>query len=204
MSILFRNKPFETVRLTYTTFILGEEVTYFSEGRGTRYYYSLISSTNSTPAMEASTFESFLSFTMSNYNVRDIDVIPMEPGELVVIESTATAINTNGTKAYTNKAYGSYRHSGSQLKIVGGTSSFTYSVSTDFTGVDLWFGAWDRDRILRVDIVATGTSTGFNVTIPKLSPQSSGWEWVLRADNSGGEVLAEGPFKIRAKPVKPV
>jgi hypothetical protein len=136
MSILFRNKPFETVRLTYTTFILGEEVTYFSEGRGTRYYYSLISSTNSTPAMEASTFESFLSFTMSNYNVRDIDVIPMEPGELVVIESTATAINTNGTKAYTNKAYGSYRHSGSQLKIVGGTSSFTYSVSTDFTGVD--------------------------------------------------------------------
>lgn len=135
MSVLFRNKPFGGVRLSYQTTILGNDVTYFSEGVGNRYYYTLIGSTNSTPQMESSSFQSFLSFTMSNYNVRDFTVIPMLPGEIVFIESTATAVNSDGSKAFLSRCWGGWRHSGTDLKIIGGTSSFTYSVATDFSGV---------------------------------------------------------------------
>lgn len=146
---LFRHNPYDGVRLIYTTYISGVENTYYAEASGDRYYYSMLGSTQSD--MEAATFESFISVTMSNYKVYTFDAIPMDKGESVFIESTALGMNSTGTKAFLSKTFGGFRHSGSELKVIGGTAAFTYTVQKDFTGCDFeWF--------------ATGTSSvSFNV-----------------------------------------
>jgi hypothetical protein len=136
---LFRNKPYDNVRLIYTTFISGVETDYYAEASGNRFYYSILGSTASSD-MESATFKSFISITMSNYKVYTFDAIPMEPGETVLIESTAIGMNSSGSKAFISKTFGGFRHSGSEIKIIGGTSAFTYSVHKDFTGCDFeWF-----------------------------------------------------------------
>jgi len=136
---LFRNKPYDGVRLIYTTFISGVETDYYAEANGNRYYYSILGSTASSD-MEAATFNSFISVTMSNYKVYTFDAIPMEPGDTVLIESKAVALNEPGTKAFICKTFGGYRHSGTEIKEIGGTGSFTYTTQKDFTGCDFqWF-----------------------------------------------------------------
>jgi len=135
---LFRYKPYDGVRLTYTTFILGVENTFYAEASGNRYYYSLLGTTASD--MESASFNSFISVTMSNYRVYTFDAIPMLPGESVFIESVALGMNSTGSKAFLSKTWGGFRHSGSTLQEIGGTGSFTYDVKKDFTGCDFeWF-----------------------------------------------------------------
>lgn len=187
MSILFRNKPFEGVRLAYKTFVSGNELTYFSEGRGTRFYYSLIGGTDSTPAMEASTFQSFLSFTTSNYTVRDFSVIPMEPGETVFIESIATAVNSSGSKAFLSKSWCGFRHSGSQLAIIGGTPSLTYSVATDFTGV-------------LFDIFASGTQS---ITFQFVGQSGESLDWDVYINYTKSFRALSNPTPNPTKPIYP-
>jgi len=45
---LFKYKPYDGVRLTYTTFISGVENTYYAEANGNRYYYSILGTTASS------------------------------------------------------------------------------------------------------------------------------------------------------------
>lgn len=135
---LFRFKPYDGVRLVYNTFISGVENTYYAEASGNRYYYSILG--GSASDMEAASFNSFISVTMSNYKVYTFDAIPMEPGETVFIESIAMAMNSTGSKAFLSKTWGGFRHSGTAIKEIGGTGSFTYTVQKDFTGCNFeWF-----------------------------------------------------------------
>ena len=117
---LFKFKPYDGVRLVYSTFISGVENTYYAEASGNRYYYSILGSSASD--MESATFNSFISVTMSNYKVYTFDAIPMEPGETVFIEATAVALNSTGSSAFLSR------------------TSFTYTVHNDFSGCDFeWF-----------------------------------------------------------------
>ena len=135
---LFKFKPYDGVRLSYNTFISGVENTFYAEASGNRYYYSILGGTASD--MEAASFVSFISVTMSNYKVYTFDAIPMEPGETVFIESTAMGMNTTGSKAFLSRTFGGFRHAGTSIKEIGGTGSFTYETQKDFTGCDfVWF-----------------------------------------------------------------
>jgi hypothetical protein len=135
---LFKFKPYDGVRLAYNTFISGVENTYYAEASGNRYYYSILNGTASD--MESASFNSFISVTMSNYKVYTFDAIPMEAGESVFIESIAMGLNSDGSKAFLSKTFGGFRHSGTSIKEIGGTGSFTYTVQKDFTGCNFeWF-----------------------------------------------------------------
>lgn len=135
---IFKYKPYDGIRLTYKTFISGDEAYFYSEGSGNRYYFNVFGSTASE-SMESSTFNSFLSFTTSNYVVREFESIPMEPGDTVFIETKATAVNSNTSKAFLCKTFGGYKHNGSSIMEIGGTGSFEYTIHSDFTSVDFSF-----------------------------------------------------------------
>ena len=69
----------------------------------------------------------------------------------------------------------------------------------DFTGVELRFKTWGRRRTkITNDLPATGTTTGFCVTIPAQGKQTLSSEWAVR--NSTGQVVASGPFVVRGRP----
>ena len=69
----------------------------------------------------------------------------------------------------------------------------------DFTGVELRFKTWGRRRTtITNDLLATGTTTGFCVTIPAQGKQTLSSEWAVR--NSAGQVVASGPFVVRGRP----
>lgn len=135
---IFKYKPYNGIRLRYKTFVSGDETFYYSEGDGNRYYFNIFGSTDSEN-MEASTFNSFLSFTTSNYVVREFEAIPMEPGDTVFIESTATAVNSDTSKAFLCKTFGGFRHNGTSIMEIGGTGSFEYKTHSDFSSVDFVF-----------------------------------------------------------------
>jgi hypothetical protein len=75
--------------------------------------------------------------------------------------------------------------------------------SIDFTGRDFWFGVWDRSKTLQVETTAAGTSTGFEVTIPKLTQASSNMEWALRDSAASNTGIATGLFGVSLKPTAP-
>jgi hypothetical protein len=182
---LFRYKPYDGIRLTYTTFISGDENTYYAEASGNRYYYSILG--GSASDMEAATFNSFISVTMSDYKVYTFDAIPMLPGESVFIESTALAMNSNGTKAFLSKTWGGFRHSGSLLQEIGGTGSFSYDVQKDFTGCDFeWF--------------PTGTqSISFNV----VGQAGENLDWDIHIKYTKGFHSISSPGSGGTKPIYP-
>jgi hypothetical protein len=180
---LFKYKPYDGVRLIYTTFISGVENTYYAEANGNRYYYSLLGGTVSD--MESATFNSFISVTMSNYKVYTFDAIPMLPGETVFIESTAVALNSTGSKAFLSTTWGGFRHSGSALTVIGG--SMSYDVKKDFTGCDFeWF--------------ATGTSSvSFNV----VGESGENLDWDIHINYTKGFHSISSPGSGKPKPIYP-
>lgn len=182
---LFKYKPYDGVRLTYTTFISGVENTYYAEANGNRYYYSILGTTASD--MESASFNSFISVTMSGYKVYTIDAIPMEPGESVFIESTALAMNATGNKAFLSRTWGGFRHSGTTLQEIGGTGSFTYTVHKDFTGCDFeWF--------------PTGTaSISFNV----VGQTGETLDWDIHISYTKGFHSITTPGSSNPKPIYP-
>lgn len=144
---LFKWKPYDGVRLTYTTFISGVENTYYAEASGNRYYYSVLGTTASD--MESASFDSFISVTMSGYKVYTFDAIPMESGETVFLDTTVMGLNSTGSKAFLSRVYGGFRHGGTAISIIGG--SLNYTTKKDFSACDFEF-------------FATGTqSVSFNV-----------------------------------------
>lgn len=180
---LFRYKPYDGVRLTYTTFISGVENTYYAEASGERYYYSILGSSASD--MESATFNSFISVTMSGYKVYTFDAIPMETGESVFIESTALAMNSTGSKAFLSTTFGGFRHSGSALTAIGG--SISYTTKKDFTGCDFeWF--------------ATGTSSiSFNV----VGQTGEDLDWDVHIKYTKGFHSVTSPGSTKPKPIYP-
>jgi hypothetical protein len=140
-NILFKNKEYDGVRFTYTrlAFPSGTVVdTTYAEGSGNRYYYSILSGTAS-PDMEAATFESFISFTMSGAVTHFVDLVPMEPGESVYFDITATATNTGVTGGFFANPRAGYIHTGSEIKPIGGTAGITYDIRTDFPTMGIGF-----------------------------------------------------------------
>lgn len=140
INALFKDIKFDKVRFSYqrTSFPSGTVVdTNYAEGSGSRYYYNLLGSTASD--MEAATFQSFISVTMSGAAAHFIDLVPLEVGELVYLDTKITAVNDSVTKgliAYTDAAY---INTGSLIKPIGGTPSISYGIKKDFMTASVAF-----------------------------------------------------------------
>jgi len=131
----------------------GTQYTYYSEGGGNRFYVNRISSTASSE-MESATFQSFLSFTMSGNLTYSFDLIPMDTGESAVINTIVYAQNSSGTKGFTQKAFGAWRHSGSTLACVGGSMDLTNK--TDFTTVAV---SWTASATQSIKMTVVGQTS---------------------------------------------
>ena len=135
-NLLVKNIPFEGVRAVISASQSGIPFTYYSQGGGDRYYVNFISSTASA-VLESATFQSFLSFTMSGAVNYSFDIVPMLTGESIVIDTIVYAQNSTSSKGYLSKHFGSFRHSGSALTVIGG--SIDKTTKTDFTTVNATF-----------------------------------------------------------------
>jgi hypothetical protein len=135
INLLTRNYPYNGVRAVINASQSSVEYTYFVEGSGQRYYVNRISSTSSV--MESASFQSFMSFTMSGFATYSVDLIPMEAGESVMIDTHIVALNSTGSKGYVSRHFGGFRHSGSTLTAIGG--SIDSNVKTDFSTVAVTF-----------------------------------------------------------------
>ncbi len=144
-NLLTRNNQYSGVRLVIQGSQSSDTHYYYTEAAGDRYYFNQISSTASAD-MEAATFRSFLSFTMSNFQTFTFSLIPMNTGESVMIETRVVGVNSSGSKAYMMRSFGGFRHSGSTLQAVGG--SLQYDTKTDFTSASASFTASGTQSII--------------------------------------------------------
>ena len=148
-NLLTKNRRYENSRLVIVGSQSSDQVYYYTEATGNRYYYNLVGGTNSNFDMESATFETFLSFTMSGATTYTFDIVPMTTGNSCFLDFKCVALNQSGSKGYLMKSFGGYRHTGSALSIVGG--SIDYSSKTDFTSASASFTASGTSSIqLRV------------------------------------------------------
>lgn len=127
--LLVKNVPFDKVRAVISASQSSVLSTYYSEGSGQRYYVNALTSTASA-TMESATFDSFLSFTMSNSATHTYNLIPMIQGNSVIIDSYIYAQNLSGSKGFVESSFGAFRHTGSALTAVG--SGIQNTRTTDF------------------------------------------------------------------------
>lgn len=151
--LLVKNIPFDRVRAVITASQSSLPFTYYSEGEGNRFYVNAITSTAS-PVMEAATFNSFLSFTMSGFATFSFDLIPMSTGNSAIIETTIYAQNSNASKGFLQTSFGAFRHSGSALTAVGG--SVINTIRTDFTTVA---ASWTASGTQSVRLTCVGQTS---------------------------------------------
>jgi hypothetical protein len=150
-SIIFKNKPFDGVRLTYDRVIFpGTPLdSVYAEANGERYYYDILGTTQSS--MEASTFNAFISFTMSGAVTHFINLVPLESGTSVQFDMKVSAVNAAVNKGFIAYPRGGFINNGSAIVPIGGTAGLTYDIKKDFTGCDVAF-------IINTDSVAFGVS----------------------------------------------
>lgn len=153
-NLLLRNNHYENVRLTVIGSQSVDRVFYYLEATGNRYYYNIITTTQSNNDMEAATFESFLSFTMSGAQTYYFNIVPMEKGTSVLLDFKVVGINSSASKGYMMKTFGGFRHTGSALSIIGSTLS--YETKTDFTSASASFRA---NATASVQLVVSGQTS---------------------------------------------
>lgn len=125
----FKNKLYDSTRLTIVGSQSGTQNLYYSEANGDRFYYTFVGAT-AAPDMQAASFNSFLSFTMSNAATYTFDLVPMQVGETVMIDTHIMGLNGPSLKGYVGRVFGGFKHSGSTLTMIG--SSLDYNTKTDF------------------------------------------------------------------------
>ena len=135
---IVKNREYDGVRMSISATNSTDALTsvFYTEAVGYRYFYSTISSTASSE-MEAVSFNAYISLTSSGTQSWYFTLVPMDTGESCMIETKALALNQTGLKSFTCKSFGSFRHSGATLSIVG--NSFDYDIKTDMYGCDMEF-----------------------------------------------------------------
>lgn len=146
-NLLIKNNTYNGVRAVITASQSGVINYYYTEARGDRYYYTITGATAS-PTLETVSFNAYLSFTMSNAAVYELQMIPMKTGDTCFLNMSCSAINSTGSKGYLSKVFGGFRHSGSALSVIGG--SIDYETKTDFTTVGVSFSAYGTQSVRMV------------------------------------------------------
>lgn len=163
-NILFKNREFNGVRLTYKRTDGSSDIdTNYGEGRGDRFYYSILES--DITQMEAATFNSFISVTQSGDVTHYIELVPMLPGELVDFNLTVSSINEDSTKGFISNPRGGFIHTGSVIKPIGGSASLSYDIKSDFSSVDTHFHVNGTQSISIAIVGESGEDLDWNLFI---------------------------------------
>lgn len=160
-NLLVKQKEYSGVRSLIVATQSGLTSTYFAEGGGQRYYINQISSTASA-VLQAASFETFLSFTMSGTATFSMQMVPMAPGQSVLIDMSVIALNSNGTKGYAEKLMTSYRHSGATLTKIGQIQSTRIS---DFSSVYATFSTTGTQSVNLICYGQSGELIDFDIFI---------------------------------------
>ena len=151
-NLIIKQKEYQDVRSVIVASQSGNQSIFYAEGNGDRYYINQISAT-ATPVLEAATFNSFLSFTMSGLGTFSMQMVPMATGESVFIDMQIYGQNSASTKGYAEKVMTAYRHSGSALTRIGQINSTKISDFTSSVGV-----TFSTTATASVDLVVFGQS----------------------------------------------
>jgi hypothetical protein len=164
-SILFRNKPFDGVRLTYNRVLSPSTPldSFYAEANGERYYYDILGTTQSS--MEASTFNAFISFTMSGAVTHFIPLVPLEPGTSVQFDMKVSAVNAAINKGLVSYPKGGFIHTGTAITPIGGTAGLTYDIRKDFTGCNVDFLINGTSSVSIRCAGQTGETLDWNVSV---------------------------------------
>lgn len=160
--LISKVNPYSGVRAVITGTSSGQAQTWYSEGRGDRFYVNSVTATAS-PVMESATFISYLSFTMSGASTQRFDLIPMAYGESAFVETIVYAQNSNASRGYVERFFGAWRHAGSTIAQIGSTISRTKL--TDFTGVNVEWGTTATQSINLSFYGQSGETIDFDVHI---------------------------------------
>lgn len=136
---LFKDKSYSNVRFTYTRRDGSTDDivdTNYSEGEGNRYYFSILGSTASD--MEAATFKSFISVTMSGDLTHYINIVPLFTGETTYIRSKVVGVNLSSTKAIHAVIDAAFIHtSNNGIQSIGGPHTIDINLRNDFNHADV-------------------------------------------------------------------
>lgn len=179
--LISKVNPFSGVRAVITGTQSGASQTWYSEGRGDRFYVNEITATAS-PVLESATFVSYLSFTMSGLTTTKFDLIPMSTGESAFIETIIYGQNSGATAGYCERFFSAWRHSGSALTLVGGTVSSTKL--SDFTTVGT---NWSTTGTQSINFTITG-QTGQVIDFDVHIRYTKGTHKILTGGSSGGSI----------------
>ena len=179
--LISKVNPFSGVRAVINGTQSGQIQTWYSEGRGDRFYVNEITATAS-PVLESATFISYLSFTMSGATTAKFDLIPMTTGESAFIETIIYGQNSGATAGYCERFFAAWRHSGSALTLVGGTVSSTKL--SDFTTVGT---QWSQTGTQSVNFTVSG-QTGQVIDFDVHIRYTKGTHQILTGGGSGGSI----------------
>lgn len=160
-NLIIKQKPFSQVRSLVGVSQSSVQNIYYVEGSGNRYYVNQVTAT-ATPVLEAATFQSFISFTMSGFATYSMTLVPMAFGESAFIDMHIYCQNSNATKGYAERIMTAYRHSGSSLSRIGAIQSTKVS---DFTTVSITFSTTATQSINLIAVGQTGETLDFDVYI---------------------------------------
>ncbi len=147
---------------------------------------SLATTAPDSPTLEVQAFASSILTSPTNKIATDLNGAIVSP--VIVLPASVTIPD---------------RNRGNLIQAFTSEEVLTSPVVKDLTGdpvsllgLPIWFGAWDRRRNLLLNLTPIGNSTGFTVTLPKMTAQVVRANWVLRHDDASGEVIANGPFEV--------
>ncbi len=124
---IVKNREYNEVRLSIVGTSSGSSDIFYTEASGYRYFYNQITATSS--AMEAVSFNAYISLTSSNTATYSFTLIPMDYGESVMLETKV--VGFNGSKGFMMNSFGGFKHIGNTLSTIG---NIKYDYCSDFTG----------------------------------------------------------------------
>lgn len=146
--LLIRNIGFDGTRTLITASSSAGPEKIWTEGTGRRYYLDQLGTTFSS-AVDATEYNTYLTFTTTNTNLKEFFITQMNTGETLHVELTAMAMKDDGSAAYGNQWSQLFRRgsTGSVVQIgspvqnekYDGTMNCDISVRTITNGVYLQF-----------------------------------------------------------------
>lgn|SRR5574343_1648 len=177
-SVMIKSKGYEGTRLTIAGSYSSNQYLHYAEASGNRYYVNEISATQSD--MGSVTFDAFLSFTASNATPWQFDLVPMQPGQSLIIDNfIVEGFKSDGTAQFLMQAFGGYRYSTTTLS----KSGINYQYINDgLTGATAYFTASGTTSVSLVISGVAATNIDFDVHIRYIKS----YHTLLNTSSGGG------------------
>lgn len=146
-NLLIRNIGFDQSRILITGSHSGGPDKIWTEGYGRRYYLDQIGTTFSN-ALDASDYNTYLTFTTTSTTMKEFFLTQMNTAETLYVQLTVLALKDDGSAAYGSRWRAFFRRGSGSVTAVGapydderhdGTMNCTISARTTPNGVYIQF-----------------------------------------------------------------